>query len=673
LVLEALDAFIESGGCVDRLDTEEIWGDHIEHNDSEDLGVIDDVVLNLVELKKRLAAAQHEDQGYGVDELERDVRQCYEECLKDSPDLHAKIANRLDRFIGKIIVPIHEATCRGVSQSSIWGCMAAVVWARESSKKPFWPALVLGILAPPDQKEDWHSALTERNERRLPEKLRSQLLSGKRKSEHAIKRQTQGHGDPQSFFLVEFMGTHEFIWVKESDIVENFDPSEDPNEQQATSASKKKKSTRNAIDKVLGSKTYSSAIEEGKWAMEEFDLQFEDLSKDDPAEDDEGEDMNYSYALLSQSDDEADDVESDVETDVEENNELLATDGLINFATFGRKKAKKKAQDLKKQKVDSERKQKAKQRADEMNKVKDLKKQEKDLEKRRKKRTKEREKALKANESKMKKRRLSDAEDLKKSPSGRRQLIAGKQERATAIVNGYLKRTMEKGEYTTLCLGASIGEGVLTIPGSMIDSAGIVGLALGFRAAAGELPMPSESGDQVSNVKPWEVIEKKIAKKKKSKDREVLLAKQIELLEREIARVKSNTAKRLELVEEAKIQRNEMLGKIEVEDASARQNPFKAKKKPTTSDTKVKDEECLAEESAPTTLNIEQDVKDNIKVEEVGSAKVEKASEDDDIVDADEEAVEMVKSGDQKEPSEKSTNSDHSGESNRPQAVKSTT
>ncbi|KAL3945911.1 MAG: hypothetical protein SGBAC_000062, partial [Bacillariaceae sp.] len=630
---------------------------------------MDAVVENLVDLKNRLAAAQQEDQGYGVDELESDVRKCYANSLKSNTDLRAIVGNRLDRFIGKIIVPIHEATCRGVSQSSIWGCMAAAVWARESSKKPFWPALVLGILAPPDQKEDWHYALTERNEKRLPEKLRSQLVAGKRKSEHAIKRQAQGHGDPQSFFLVEFMGTHEFIWVRESDIVENFDPSEDPNEQQPASGSKKKKSTRNAFDKVLGSKTYSSAVEEGKWAMEEFDLQFEDLTKEDPTEGEEGEDMNYSYSLLSQSDDEADDVESDGESDVEEKNELLATDGLINFATFGRKKAKKKALDHKKQKVDAEKKHKARQKADEQNKMKDMKKQEKDLEKRRKRRTREREKALKANESKVKKRRLSDAaDDLKKSPSGRRQLIAGKQERATAIVNGYLKRTMDQKEYKTLCLGASIGEGVLTIPGSMIDSAGIVGLALGFRAAAGEIPMPSESGDQVSNVKPWEIIEKKIAKKKKASDREALLAKQVELLEKEIAKVKSNMAKRLKLIEEAKLEHKEMLEKIDWEDDNARQNPFKAKKKPTPSDAKVKEEDSATEDSAPKDSNADPEASDIIKAVEVKSTKVEASSGDIEMADADETADEEVP-----EPSKASISKEKSEESQQSEQVTSTT
>ena len=81
-------------------------------------------------------------------------------------------------------------------------------------------------LAPDDQKEDWHQSLTERNESRLPEKLRSDLSVAKRRAEQGLKKTGS---DLMSYFLVEFMGSHEFIWVKESDIIENFDPDEDVN------------------------------------------------------------------------------------------------------------------------------------------------------------------------------------------------------------------------------------------------------------------------------------------------------------------------------------------------------------------------------------------------------------------------------------------------------------
>lgn len=49
----------------------------------------------------------------------------------------------------------------------------------------------------------------------------------------AWKQQSQGFADPQTF-LVEFLGTHEFIWVRESDIIEEFDVNEDPNQNDNT-------------------------------------------------------------------------------------------------------------------------------------------------------------------------------------------------------------------------------------------------------------------------------------------------------------------------------------------------------------------------------------------------------------------------------------------------------
>ena len=129
---EALTTLIENGGCVDRLDTEPIWGEGSSEDD-DDLVV---VVENLVRLKDQLHSLSAKGDEYGVDELDRDVRKCYtDEVLENNPATRMRVANRLDRFLGKIFVPIHEATCRGVSQSSVWGCMAAAVWARESSKK----------------------------------------------------------------------------------------------------------------------------------------------------------------------------------------------------------------------------------------------------------------------------------------------------------------------------------------------------------------------------------------------------------------------------------------------------------------------------------------------------------------------------------------------------------
>jgi hypothetical protein len=593
----SLRQFIENGGCVDKLDTKPIFGGGGEEDDDEE-GDLNVVLDNLKRLLKRLDALIASNDEYGLDEFDREVRACYtEEVLENNPALRNRISHRLDRFLGKIVVPIHEANCRGVTQSSIWGCMAAAVWARESSKKPFWPALVLGIMAPEDQKEEWHIALTERNEARLPEKLRTQLSTGKRKAEQAIKRQGLGQLEPQSFFLVEFLGTHEFIWVKESDIVENFDPSDDPNQLNTAVGSKKKRSSRSDSASVFGSKKYASAVEEGRWALDEFELQLQDTCGDIAEDEEDGEDMNYSYSVLCQSDDEADEEETlneeyDVSMlDVEECNELLATEGLLDFTAMGRKNAKRRAQMMKKQKIDAEKKQKAdklkKVKADSTKKKKevkskdlDVKKETRDLEKRRKKRGRDREKALKGSAQKTKKRKTS-TEELKKAPSGRRNVIAGKRERATAIVEGYLSRVARQQDYKSLGLG-----GVMTIPASMVDSSGLLGMALAFRAAAGEITMPDDNGAQDARLKPWEGID--VDGKTTADERNESLQQQIALLEKEVERVRSSTKRRRELCEEAKRSIDEIEANVAEEDQIARQNPFKKNKKAPTPDKKAK-------------------------------------------------------------------------------------
>lgn len=582
-----LEKFIHDGGRLDGIDEMPIMGEDAEEKD-EDLEIVKE---NLLRLKSRLEEMSTSNSDYGIDELEGDVRKCYtEDVFENNPVLRMKIAHRLDRWIGKIVVPIYEATCRGVSQSSIWGCMAAAVWARESSKKPFWPALVLGIMAPDHQREDWHNELTLRNEGRLPEKLQAQLVIGKRKAEASLTKQKLGQMEPQSHFLVEFLGTHEFIWVREADIIEDYDPAEDPNQHVAppSAGSKKKRASRSNIANVIGSKMYTSALEEAKWALEEFELQLQDVGvgATAPDEDDDG----YSFPVLCQSDDEADEVEvaSNADVDVDELNELLATGGLIDFTSNGRKNAKMRAQALKKQKVSSEKKQKAdkakKMRAEQEKKKKDVKakekekereskKEQRDLDRRRKKRMREREKALKGGDPS--KRQKLEPEDLMKRESGRRNLIASKRERAIAIVNGYLHRAVERKEYGTLCLG---GAGGLNIPASVIDSTGLLGMALAFRAAAGEIPMPEESGAQRVNIKPWDAIE--VDTLKTSKERMDLLTKQADLMEKEIARLTAATARRKDITEKERKALAESRQKIVAGDEAARINPIEKKRTP---------------------------------------------------------------------------------------------
>jgi hypothetical protein len=583
---EALHDLIENGGLVDPLDTQPIWGEGVLLDD-DDEGDLEVVLEKFRKLEASLREIVANNEELGVDELEANVRKCYTEgdgLETMNTSLRIRIASRMDRYLGQLVVPIHEATCRGVSQSSIWGCMAAAVWARESSKKPFWPALVLGIIAPSDQKEDWHKFLTERNEARLPEKLKSQLLTGKRKAEQAVKRQSLGQADPQSFFLVEFLGSHEFIWVREADIVENFNSADDPNKKDV-SGHRTKKVSRKSLANILGSKTYANAIEEAQWALEEFELQLQDIGGpvEEEEDEDEHEEEGYSYSVLSQSDDEADGETDDDELtsddlDVDECNELLASNGLLDFSTAGRKK---RAQIIKQQKLDVEKKQKTlkakKARADKAKKAKDVKLKEKekrqetrDLEKKRRKRMREREKALKGVQHQTKKRKLSDP------APGRRHLIVSKRERASAIVSGYVNRASKNGDYKPLGLGGD----QKWIQSSLIDSTNLSGMALAFRASAGLIPMPKQDTGAPGKIilNPWDTI--RLKGKKTSAERSACLEKQIELLEREIQLAKASKERRVErlrVVQKDVVKMNESI--IE-DDKLARENPLKKSKKP---------------------------------------------------------------------------------------------
>ncbi|KAL3941278.1 MAG: hypothetical protein SGARI_000654, partial [Bacillariaceae sp.] len=580
-----LAKFVDNGGRVDQLDTQPMWGEGVTMEDGDKM-VVETIVEKLKIFAKYLLEMAMKDEELGVDELDKKIRECYTNSdgfENLNPSIRVKIASRLDRFIGQLIVPINEANCRGVSQSSVWGCMAAAVWARESSKKPFWPALVLGILAPEEQKEDWHTALTERNETRLPQKLKTLLSSGKRRAEQAIKRQALGQAEPQSYFLVEFLGTHEFIWVREGDIVENFNPEEDPNKL-PESGKTKKRISRSSMDQILKSETYTGAIEEAQWALEEFEMQLQDIGgePEEPAADTEGHaEEGYSFTVLSQSDEEAEGGDHDDPTkeplDMDECNELLATNGLLDYSAAGRKK---RAQILKQQKLDAEKKKKAlkakKEKAEKAKKAKDAKEREKlkerekkqaqrELESRRRKRMREREKSLKVLEKKSKRMKISEP-----SP-GYRRLIFCKRERAEAVVNGYVQQTFDKGLYKSLSMG---GGDEKWIPSQVIDSNNLSGMALAFRAAAGLIPMPNPltAGPGKRVIKPWDYT--KLKGMKSSKERCDCLENQIESIEKEIRIVKAQKERRQVLLKSAKDDVARMQEGVTTTFEAARSNPM---------------------------------------------------------------------------------------------------
>lgn len=140
-------------------------------------------------------------------------------------------------------------------------------------------------LAPDDLKEDWHRSLTDRNEARLPKHLREYLTVAKMQAKEDMKMNKQ-----MGYFLVELMGSHEFIWVREENIIEPFDPDEKVN-----------------VIKM------SNAIEEGRSTLKEFEALINDACADGFETDDENNDSIFSFETLCQSDDVASDMHGESE------------------------------------------------------------------------------------------------------------------------------------------------------------------------------------------------------------------------------------------------------------------------------------------------------------------------------------------------------------------------
>lgn len=225
----AMQYFLDTKGRVDAMDVDPLFHD-TDHNilSQQDQSLVMAKIIQMRKCCSQCAEAKHKAmiEAGAQDSDDEDAGSTIEISIHEIQDHFHSITNlpcfttqatsqqhqlldqlrrilkdRLDRLLHKIMVPIYEAGCRGVNQSSIWGCMAAAIWARESSRKPYWPALVLGILAPEDQSEEWHLTLTERNEGRFPEKLRVGLAAGKKKAAIAIEK-SKDKDDQMSYFLV---------------------------------------------------------------------------------------------------------------------------------------------------------------------------------------------------------------------------------------------------------------------------------------------------------------------------------------------------------------------------------------------------------------------------------------------------------------------------------------
>ena len=157
-----------------------------------------------------------------------------------SPALAARLAARLDEFevrstpllqhaakffsytllspFGRPCqVSLSERLSRGVVQSSIWASPADVVWALPLTGKAasHWPSLLLAVSGDvSDRAWGCSAALGDINQARVPPHI-AKMLERQRRPKEACA-------------LVEFLGTHEFAWVKASSLAPYKGAASDP-------------------------------------------------------------------------------------------------------------------------------------------------------------------------------------------------------------------------------------------------------------------------------------------------------------------------------------------------------------------------------------------------------------------------------------------------------------
>jgi hypothetical protein len=203
----------------------------------------------------------------------------------------------------------------------------------------------------------------------------------------------------------------------------------------------------------------------------------------------------------------------------------------------------------------------------------------KDLERRRKKRLRDHEKSGKSDAHKKvnNKRHRTSSNDVDELDQ---RLVHDKQCRATAIVRAYLMRLARESDNKSLALN-----GVLTMPSASIDSIGLLGMALAFRAASGGLCMPDDGKEQLAKWKPWVVVDTE--RPKTAAERANNLKTKIELVEKEISRLRNDTKRREELTLQYIAKRAASEAAAEADDIAARFNHCKKRKKLTPSKSDV--------------------------------------------------------------------------------------
>ena len=345
------------------------------------------------------------------------------------------------------------------------------------------------------------------------------------------------------------MGSHEFAWVREADLVDNFDPTVDPNELRADGTSSSKKRVSRSATINTSSESFLTAVEECKWAQAEFERQVGDPCGDciEPQLS-EGIPLNFKSLSQLQSIEVQVDDESDYEAE-----ELFENEGLLDYSPSGRKRAKQKAAKAKKQKIEAEKA--AKIRAEKAKKAK-----------------------LKKSEASIKKKKSSPESVFEK---------LAKPAKSTVRSNPEINMPITKKERAAFKVKEVVGQlqrqdgwkgsgNIGVVAGGVVES-NLLAMALAFRSAAGEIPDPS---GVIS--KPWEVIDENSPLEPNK--RCISLRKKIELVKEEIIRMTEVKMRRDALIIEMKKEREREIKRLKSmkspsSKSAARKRGGKARKK----------------------------------------------------------------------------------------------
>ena len=310
-----LSMFLKGGGVVDGLDKSPLFDKSCECISGMKAAItgIDNFCI---------ALSDNGDEMSTVGSIFSRLRTCYAyDCFKHHSALGYSLRSRLDRLLWKLIAPLYEISCRGSSQSSIWGSVESVLWARKASHppEPFWPGLCLGVLTSPSQKSR-NKALIDRNEIVLSSRVRLELLDAQQQIDKSPKC--------ESFYLVESLEDHTLSWVPKKDVRRGFDGTYDPNKESSRTVN------------IVTSPIFIRAFQKGEKALgEEKDKAYQFLFFTGKGAD---ENRSYSFDKLATATGNVDRTRGCAKIQEissisweEEANCLLASEGLLDYSTFG--------------------------------------------------------------------------------------------------------------------------------------------------------------------------------------------------------------------------------------------------------------------------------------------------------------------------------------------------